>query len=141
MADGDEIVREGRCLCGAVSYRVSGQPLRVGLCHCQDCRQSTGSAFSMFAVWPRSAWTGEGEMRTYSFRSFCPQCGSTIANISEAEAEVMVGTLDNGPSDLVPEYELWIPRREHWLATVRDAAQFNRDRHDDAGSLSRTKTG
>ena len=44
--------REGGCACGAVRYRVRGKPTRVGICHCTDCRQETGSVFMAFAVYP-----------------------------------------------------------------------------------------
>ena len=129
--------REGRCLCGAVSYRVTGEPSRVGICHCRDCRQSSGSVFAMLAIWPREASEWEGDLQTYGTRGFCPTCGSRVAFISENEVEIMAGTLDYGPTGLVPRYELWIPRREHWLPAVKDAVQFNRDCHDDAGLSDR----
>lgn len=31
----DLVARSGGCLCGAVSDVVTGEPLYVGLCHCQ----------------------------------------------------------------------------------------------------------
>jgi hypothetical protein len=30
--------RMGRCLCGAVSYRISGEPLLTRVCWCRDCQ-------------------------------------------------------------------------------------------------------
>ena len=51
----DPMVRTGRCQCGEVRYEVDGEPLRVGLCHCTDCRQTSGSAFTMYAVWPSTS--------------------------------------------------------------------------------------
>lgn len=129
MADELQITRRGGCLCGAVRYEVRGAPLRVGVCHCQECRQTSGSAFSAFAIWPRDASVWTGELKTYGTRGFCPTCGSRVAYLFDDEAEIMLGTLDDGPSDLVPEYELWIPRREPWLKPIEGAHQFNRDRN------------
>ena len=124
--------RTGRCLCGAVAFRVRGAPLRVGICHCEDCRRTSGSAFSMFGVWPRRAYEGSGDLRTWEGRSFCPTCGSRVVSLSDDEAEVMIGSLDHAPSTLTPAYELWIPRREPWLLPVDNASQFNRDREESA---------
>jgi hypothetical protein len=120
--------RSGGCLCGAIRYTALGEPLRVGLCHCQDCRRTSGSAFSCFAVWPRQAFSHTGELATFQGRSFCPACGSRVAHLRNDEAEIMVGTLDDGPSDLIPSYELWVGRREPWLLSCAWATQFSGDR-------------
>lgn len=121
-------IRSGSCLCRAVTFRVSGDPLRVGICHCTDCRKSSGAPFAAFAVWPTEAFEQTGHTRTYANRSFCPTCGGRVAWLSDGEAEVTIGSLDEVPTDLAPQYELWVFRREHWLAPLPEAAQFDRDR-------------
>ncbi|OWV70799.1 aldehyde-activating protein [Rhizobium sp. R634] len=120
-------IRTGSCLCGAVAYRVEGEPLRVGLCHCADCRKSSGSAFVFFAVWPRQAFSHSGEIATFSGRSFCPICGSRLFCLQEAAAEIRLGSLDNPPTDLAPDTEIWIKRREPWLHPLPGAGQFDQD--------------
>ncbi len=120
-------IRTGSCLCGAVAYRVEGEPLRVGLCHCADCRKSSGSAFVFFAVWPRQAFSHSGEVATFAGRSFCPTCGGRIFCLRDDEAEIRVGSLDNLPTDLAPDYEVWIKRREAWLRPLPGAGQYSED--------------
>ncbi|RFB94693.1 aldehyde-activating protein [Rhizobium leguminosarum bv. trifolii] len=120
-------IRTGSCLCGAVAYRVEGEPLRVGLCHCADCRKSSGSAFVFFAVWPRPAFSHSGEIATFAGRSFCPACGSRLFCLQEDAAEIRLGSLDSPPSDLVPDHEVWIKRREAWLPQLPRAEQFAED--------------
>ncbi|MGO4436790.1 GFA family protein [Rhizobium sp. RAF56] len=120
--------RVGGCLCGGVRYRLEGQPLRVGLCHCADCRKSSGSSFVTFAVWPRDSFDFTGEITTFAGRSFCPRCGSRLFCLREDEAEIRVGTLDDAPANLIPADELWIKRREPWLVPVTGTAQFAGDR-------------
>lgn len=131
------VERDGGCLCGSVRIKVSRAPLRIGLCHCHDCRRASGSFFTPFGVWPISAYEGSGEMKTFAKRSFCPQCGSRIAWLRDDEVEIMLGSLDMAPTDLIPEYELWVPRRENWLMALPWAEQFAGDRfplpsHDEA---------
>ncbi|MBB4437109.1 MULTISPECIES: GFA family protein [Rhizobium] len=120
-------IRTGSCLCGAVAYRVEGEPLRTGLCHCADCRKSSGSAFTFFAVWPRQAFTHNGEIATFAGRSFCPTCGGRLFCLREDEAEIRLGSLDSPPTDFAPGYEVWIKRREPWLHPLPDAGQFAED--------------
>ena len=36
----------GKCLCGEVTYEVSGDPVLQGNCHCIDCRKNTGAGFA-----------------------------------------------------------------------------------------------
>ncbi len=124
---GDD-VHTGGCLCGAVRFSVKGAPFRVGLCHCQDCRRVSGSAFNFFGVWSRSVYEGTGELGTFEGRSFCSVCGSRVASLRDDEAEIMVGALDIAPSDIIPGYELWIGRREPWLMNLPWAEQYQHDR-------------
>jgi hypothetical protein len=122
-------VRSGSCLCRGVTFRVRGNPLRVGICHCADCRKSSGAPFAAYGVWPIEAFEQEtGFTSTYANRSFCTTCGGRVPWVSDSEVEVPLGSLDETPTDLVPDYELWIKRREPWLSPLPDAAQFDEDR-------------
>ena len=125
---GGIVVREGGCACGAVRFAVEGEPVRVGLCHCTSCRKESGSAFTAYAIWPRQAFSGSGEIATWEGRSFCPICGSRLYSLTEDEAEVKIGALDEAPTTLSPQYELWVWRREHWLDPLPGRVQHQRDR-------------
>ena len=120
--------RTGQCLCGRVHYEVRGEPLRVGLCHCADCRRESGSAFVTFAVWPRGAFTSTGDFSTYEGRSFCFACGARLFNLTDEEAELRIGSLDMAPTNLVPTYEIWTKRRETWLPVLPNGEQYPEDR-------------
>lgn len=120
-------VYEGGCACGAVRYRVSGEPDAVGLCHCTDCRKETGSAFLYYADWPLDAFSVSGDYATYEGRSFCPACGSRLFHLSDENAEICLGSLAEAPSHLTPQREGWIKRREPWLTVIPDAGQFKED--------------
>ena len=124
------ITRSGSCLCGQVRYTVRDAPLRIGLCHCTDCRKESGSAFQTFGIWPRQAFESSGEVKYFRGRGFCPGCGSRVFDASgdTDEVEIRVGTLDMAPTDLEPTYELWVKRREDWLPPM-PIDQFEEDRN------------
>jgi hypothetical protein len=120
--------RQGGCLCGEARYEVTGEPLRVGICHCLDCRKESGSAFACYAIYPADALSYQGEIRTYQGRSFCPLCGGRLFTITTEEAEIRFGSLEEAPTNLAPSYELWVRRRERWLDPLPGAEQFDGDR-------------
>jgi hypothetical protein len=117
----------GGCLCGDVRMRTAGEPYRVGLCHCLDCRKHHGALFAATAIFPEDAVTVEGETREYQGRHFCPRCGSSVFARSADEVEVHVGALD-APDQLKPTYELWTVRRESWLPPFPLSKRYERDR-------------
>jgi hypothetical protein len=117
----------GGCLCGDVRIRASGEPYRVGLCHCLDCRKHHGALVAATAIFPEDAVTVEGETREYQGRHFCPRCGSSVFARSADEVEVHLGALD-APNQLKPTYELWTVRRESWLPPFPLKTRYERDR-------------
>ena len=117
----------GGCLCGDVRFQASGEPYRVGLCHCLDCRKVHGALFHASAIFPEDAVTITGETHEYQGRHFCPRCGSSVFNRSGDEVEVNLGALD-APDQLKPTYESWIVRRESWLPDFPLARQYRGDR-------------
>lgn len=121
-------IRTGQCLCGRVQYEIGGTPMRVGLCHCGDCRKESGAVFAAFAVWPRDAFSSTGETVVHQGRRFCPACGSRLFNVTDTEVEIRIGSLDAAPTDLKPSYEIWTKRREPWLAPLPGCQQFEEDR-------------
>jgi hypothetical protein len=118
----------GGCSCGAVRVEAKGEPYRVGICHCMDCRKHHGALFHASAIFPADAVTVTGETRSYRRRHFCPACGSPVFGRSEDEVEVNLGALD-APDVFKPSYELWTIRRESWLPPfpVRHSYKRNRE--------------
>lgn len=121
----------GGCLCGEVRFDATGSPLRVGVCHCMDCRKHHGAVFHASAIFPQDAVSIEGELGQYKGRYFCPRCGSSVFSRSEDEIEIHLGALDT-PDRFTPSYELWTIRRESWLPPFPLEHRYERDRDDDA---------
>lgn len=118
----------GGCLCGAVRYKVSGEPAMAMACHCTHCQKQTGSAFSTIAGWPEAQVEVEGETRVYRDagesgraveRNFCPRCGSPLFTAAEASPGVLwikTGTLDD-PDAAAPRFHIWARSKQGWCGT------------------------
>ena len=120
----------GGCLCGDVRIIADGQPDRVGICHCLDCRKHHGALFYAAAIYPHQAVKVRGETNEFQGRAFCPKCGSSVFARSGDEVEVHLGILDD-INQLRPDYELWCDRRENWLPPFSDTRRYKRDRETD----------
>ncbi|WP_296078145.1 GFA family protein [uncultured Agrobacterium sp.] len=130
------VVSSAGCACGKVRLSLVGQPYRVGICHCMDCRKHHGALFLASAIFPEDAVTIDGDTRSYNGRFFCPDCGSPVFGRSGDEVEVNLGSLDE-PDQFEPTYELWTIRREAWLPDFPALRRFDRDRK----STGRTEEG
>ena len=74
----------GRCLCGAVTFKIKGELRQVLVCHCSQCRRSSGHQWAATAApveaididcqntlsWYRSSSKAK--------RGFCRRCGSSL---------------------------------------------------------------
>ena len=118
----------GACLCGKVILSAAGNPLRVGICHCLDCRKHHGAAFFAAAIFDADAVTITGETHSFEGRHFCPVCGSSVFATSGDEIEIHLGALDVD-SQFTPTYEIWSKRREDWLPDFPGMARFQQDRN------------
>jgi hypothetical protein len=122
----------GGCLCGAVRYLASADPLRVVSCHCATCRRVSGAAFMTFVHFPAGAfgWTSREPQRYRSSaeaeRGFCPVCGSTLS-MHEAvladRVQVSLGSLDR-PDLVRPDDHVWTSSQLPWLELVDDRPRF-----------------
>jgi hypothetical protein len=126
----------GGCACGAVRFSAEGEPWRVGLCHCLDCRKQHGTPFSSSAVFPaeRVELTGD-EPDAYATsakgrRHFCRRCGSPVFWREEGsdEVELFLGAFDE-VGQFAPTYESWVLRREPWLPAISSVVRrYDRNR-------------
>ena len=117
----------GGCLCGDVRFVATGEPYRVGICHCLDCRKHHGAAFFAAAMYPQDAVTVQGETREFKRRHFCPRCGSSVFSRWEDEVELHLGALDE-PGQLTPTYECWTVRRQPRLPPFPGARLYQHNR-------------
>lgn len=77
---------KGKCLCGEVTFAVSGAISSIIHCHCSLCRKSTGTAYATNGFVDTANFaivSGQQKLSTYAFkpgrnRYFCANCGSPV---------------------------------------------------------------
>ena len=84
-------MNKASCLCGALTWEISGEPFYAFNCHCKICRKAHGSPFATYWFLKREQfhWTSATDTlvnyRSSEFleRSFCGSCGSVAPYGSE----------------------------------------------------------
>jgi hypothetical protein len=77
---------DGACLCGAVQFTVSGDPVAMGYCHCDSCRKWSAGPVNAFTLWkPDAVRVTRGADRIAEFhktprshRQWCKSCGGHL---------------------------------------------------------------
>jgi hypothetical protein len=129
------MTHQGGCHCGAVRYEVAGEPQHVALCHCNDCRKSSGAPMVAWAAFTEDQFKlVEGEPVTFNssgsaMRSFCPKCGSGLyyrnAEFLPGIVDIQSATLDD-PEALPPGAHIQTAERLGWMETAHSLPAFER---------------
>ena len=116
--------RTGRCLCGAVSFKIVAEPLATRVCWCRDCQHLAANG-SVNLLVPADALTISGTLAEYTkaadsgnvvTRQFCPSCGTQLFAKSTARPQLRVvraGNLDE-PSSIQPSMNIWAASAPSW---------------------------
>lgn len=119
------------CRCGQLAVRVSGEPLRVSVCHCHECQRRSGSAFAWQGRWNEDAvaiagdvasWRNTGTSGGAATFNFCPHCGSTLFYTNDSlpgQIAVAMGGFASQPQS-APHFSVYENRRQPWLAVNGD---------------------
>lgn len=87
MSDSANLSRSASCPCGALTAICRGEPQRISLCHCNDCKRRSGSAFALQATYPDAQVVTSGAPAIYKRINdegrwarfyFCATCGTTV---------------------------------------------------------------
>tara|TARA_R110000782_G_scaffold49622_2_gene107919 strand:+ start:52273 stop:52761 length:489 start_codon:yes stop_codon:yes gene_type:complete len=130
-------VKEGGCACGAVRYRVTGEPIFVNNCHCTQCQRQTGSTsvVNMFCEADRvELLSGTLTRHVVTAGSGgdhiilrCAVCGTALwshyPRLGEHGMGVRVGTLDD-PASITPDAVIYTAERMHWAALPEGIPHF-----------------
>lgn len=126
----------GGCLCGAVRYEISAQPVGGFNCHCRTCQKAVGAPYfaGMFVL--ASTLTITGNYKEYAtiaasgntvYRAFCPECGTSLFGRNSAFVKirpVAAATLDD-PSIFKPQKDIWVADAQPWDIMHPDLPKFD----------------
>lgn len=128
---------QGRCLCGAVHYECSADPMMFGHCQCVDCRKTSGTGHSSHIAAPRSAVTISGDVTVYEkaadsghvvSRAFCPRCGSPVYSLNDAMPDLIfirASSLDD-LEVFRPQMVVYASRGASWDTFDADLPRFDK---------------
>jgi hypothetical protein len=117
----------GGCLCGAVRYTATGEPIAVRACWCRLC-QKLGAGSGTVNVGFRTQdvrltgqlteYVSTADSGTILRRGFCPTCGTPVTSQAETRQHQLflrAGTLDD-PEQIKPQLTIWTAAAPSWAA-------------------------
>ncbi len=124
----------GGCMCSAIRYKCSAEPILMGNCHCRDCQRATGTAFASAMLVLRNAVTITGNVKYYDTtgdsggivsRGFCPTCGARLFGKPPMPElmGIMAGSLDD-PSEFEPAMDVYTASAQLWDYMNPDLPKF-----------------
>lgn len=128
----------GRCHCGAITYRAVLDPDKVALCHCTDCQMLTGSAFRASVPVRRTdfellsgqpkRYVKTAESGAKRVQAFCPDCGTSVyssALVDPPTVSLRIGCLEQR-AQLPPKTQIWRCSALAWVDDVGEVPRLAR---------------
>jgi len=97
----------GGCQCGAVRFRLVGEPGRASICHCRMCQKAFGAYYApLVAVGAADLTWTRGARKLFQSsnivqRGFCADCGTPLTYEAPDGVALAAGAFDD-PSLLPP---------------------------------------
>jgi hypothetical protein len=126
----------GGCMCGAIRYECSAEPVMSVNCYCRDCQRATGSAMAPVILVPKPGLRLiKGEPKYYTVkadsgnevsRGFCTNCGSPMFSLLSGMPEVIAikaASLDD-PSIYKPALNVFVASAPPWAPISKDIPGF-----------------
>lgn len=121
-----DVIRTGRCLCGAIRFETRSEPRFISNCHCESCRRASSAPSVTWAGFKSEHVTfSGGAMRAFASspgvtRSFCGVCGSQLAFHGarwSGETHIPVCAFDT-PETLAPSSDHFENEKLPWSALL-----------------------
>ena len=133
---------DGGCVCGAVRYRLTEEPLTFYACHCTDCRGHAGAAYGISMMVRRDALAiVHGTAHTYDVEASdgrrrrgvgCAACMTRLWGEPPRVPTVRIlrpGTLDD-PQGFRPVAHIWTRSKLPWVVIPADEPVFEQQPPD-----------
>ncbi len=136
------VSHRGRCLCGAVVFEISEDPIGTRACWCRDCQYLCSGNASLSVFIRQRALSVSGKVAEFTKlsdsgnpirRRFCPACGTPLFADDVNEPELMIvrlGTLHNRDGG-EPASTIWTDCAPSWA--LYDATKPNSPKQPEPG--------
>lgn len=122
----------GSCLCGAVTFEVSGPFQWMTHCHCSMCRKHHGTLYgTTIGVAKQNFRLVSGEQDIVHYRAspaferpFCRHCGSTVPDPSGDSVVVPAGTLQSF-EEMKPRAHIFVASKSPMCEITDSLKQFD----------------
>lgn len=131
------MISTASCRCGKLRATVIGEPVRVSVCHCLDCKKRSGSAFAVQARYPAEQVIVEGSSKSWTRVSdsgnrmafhFCPECVSDLYYQPEGRPDAVLaiplGAFDD-PYFIRPTFSVWEERKHDWVEICAEGVEHH----------------
>lgn len=109
-------VHTGGCQCGAVRFRVEGDPDHSSICHCRMCQKAFGAYYAPLVSVREVGFTWtRGEPKRFQSsdvvqRGFCAECGTPLTYEAPDGMSIAAGAFDD-PSAFPPAMQWGVERK------------------------------
>jgi hypothetical protein len=127
----------GGCLCGAVRYASTAEPLITRVCWCRLCQYLGAGSGTVNVCFKTESFTVHGTINDYVsiadsgnvlHRRFCPSCGTPMFSAAESRPHlvfVRAGTLDDAEIAR-PAMTIWTATAPSWACIADDLPRVER---------------
>jgi len=119
---------KGSCLCGDVTYTVTGTPHDPAACHCGQCRKWSGHVWAA-AIVAEDEISIHGPVRWYASsekarRGFCPRCGASLFwhAPGSGHMDFSLGSVD-GPTGLTLSRHIFVEDKGDYYGIAAEEKQ------------------